>query len=135
MVKFTADSLIFDNDKMAFADFFREINSLKLIMPAEVEQWKAEDDKCSFFIKNLGNLSMEKGFVNPESEFEFIATAESKVDFTLLFHFRENIQGRLTGYFELQTDVNPLVEMMVKRPLTNFVNMLTKNLQSHLLKK
>lgn len=135
MVKFTADSLIFDNDKAAFADFFRDINSLKMIMPAEVEQWKAEDEKCSFFIKNLGNLSMERGFVNPESEFEFIATAESRVDFTLMFHFRENIGGKLTGYFELQTDVNPLVEMMVKRPLTNFVNMLTKNLQNHLSKK
>ena len=132
MVKFTADSLIFENDKAAFADFFRDINALKLIMPAEVEQWKAEEERCSFFIKNLGNLSMEKGFVNPESEFEYIATAESKVDFTLLFHFRENILSKLTGYFELQTDVNPLVEMMVKRPLTNFVNMLTKNLQNHL---
>ncbi|MBE0640202.1 MAG: hypothetical protein IH598_16935 [Bacteroidales bacterium] len=132
MVKFTADALVFQTNKNELHRFFGEIGHLHLIMPAEVEQWKSDKYHCSFYIKNLGTLSMEKGFVNPESEYEFIATADSRVDFTLVFRFRETIDGKLSGYFEIQTEVNPLVEMMVKRPLTNFVNMLTENLKSHL---
>lgn len=132
MVKFTADTLAFSAGKNEFAGFFGDIDHLRLIMPAEVEQWKSEKDRCSFFIKNLGTLSIEKGFVNPESEYEFISTADSKVDFTLVFRFQKATEGHFNAFFEIQTDVNALVEMMVKRPLTNFVNMLTQNLKTHL---
>jgi len=132
MVKFIADSIDFSAENSTFAGFFKDINQLRLIMPSEVDQWEAKDDKCSFFIKNLGTMCMEKGFVNPEAEYEFISTADSKVDFTLIFRLRKNPEGTISGYFEIQTDVNPLVEMMVKRPLTNFVNLLTQNLKKHL---
>ena len=40
---------------------FKDINALKLIMPAGVEQWQAEGDKCSFFIKIL-KFKNEKEF-------------------------------------------------------------------------
>jgi hypothetical protein len=132
MSKFIADTLTFNADEKTFADFFSDISNLKLIMPNEIENWKVEDEQCSFTIKNLGLLKMEKGFVNPNAEYEYISTAESKVDFTLIFRFRKETPYTLSGQFEIQSDINPLVEMMVKRPLTNFVNLLTKNLQEQL---
>lgn len=132
MVTFTADPTEFNSANSVFAEFFTDIDNLHLIMPAEVDQWTADKDRCSFVIKNLGKMSMEKGIVNPNSEFEFISTADSKVDFTLVFRLKAKDQATTSGYFELQTDVNPLVEMMVKRPLTNFVNLLTQNLKSKL---
>lgn len=132
MAKFIADTLTFNADKKWFADFFSDISNLRLIMPDEIENWNVEGDQCSFTIKNLGLLKMEKGFVNPNAEYEYISTAESKVDFTLIFKFQKEAAATSSGQFEIHTDINPLVEMMVKRPLMNFVNLLTKNLQGQL---
>ncbi len=128
MARFVADTLTFNADEKKFAGFFSDIGNLKMIMPDEIENWKVEGGQCSFSVKNLGQLKMEKGFVNPKSEYEFISTAESKVDFTLVFRFRKETTETSSGQFEIQTDVNPLIEMMVKRPLMNFVNLLTQNL-------
>lgn len=131
MAKFIADTLTFNADEKWFADFFSDIGNLRLIMPDEIENWNVEGDQCSFTIKNLGLLKMEKGFVNSNAEYEYISTAESKVDFTLIFKFQKEAPATSSGQFEIHTDINPLVEMMVKRPLMNFVNLLTKNLQGH----
>lgn len=132
MAKFFADTLTFNADEKWFADFFSDISNLRLIMPDEIENWNVEGDQCSFTIKNLGLLKMEKGFVNSNAEYEYISTAESKVDFTLIFKFQKEAAATSSGQFEIHTDINPLVEMMVKRPLMNFVNLLTKNLQGQL---
>ncbi|HPE34470.1 MAG TPA: hypothetical protein PLI65_06710 [Bacteroidales bacterium] len=132
MVKFSAETVTYKANKNKIADFFSRINNLQKIMPSEIEQWEATGNRCSFHIKNLGTMSMEKGFVNPDSEYEFISTADSKVDFTLTFRFQE-IDEQVAGAFEIQTEINPFLEMIVKRPLTNFVNILTKNLQEEFI--
>lgn len=134
-MNFIADNISLDVSKESIDNFFKDINALKLIMPAGVEQWQAEGDKCSFFIKNLGNLKMKRSFDIPVSEYAYRSTANSKVDFTLLFHFNENGQNKSTGYFELQAQVNPFMKMMLERPVTNFVNLLTQNLHNHFKNK
>lgn len=132
MAKFIADAQTFEVDETRLGEFFADISNFKFIFPDEIEHFKVDGEQCAFTIKNIGNLSMEKGFVNPKSEYEFISTAESKVDFTLVFWFSKKADGSIVGQFEVQTDVNPLVEMMVKRPLMNFVNMLTVNLKTYI---
>ncbi len=132
MAKFIADAQTFEVDETRLGEFFADISNFKHIFPDEIENFKVEGEQCAFTIKNIGNMKMEKGFVNPKSEYEFISTAESKVDFTLVFWFRKQSDGTIKGQFEVQTDVNALVEMMVKRPLMNFVNLLTVNLKTYL---
>jgi hypothetical protein len=41
-VNFIADNISLDVSKESIDNFFKDINALKLIMPAGVEQWQAE---------------------------------------------------------------------------------------------
>lgn len=100
-------------------------------MPEQIENWESDHESCSFFIKNLGKLGMKKSLENEQNQIKFISSDVSKVKFTLLFHFKNNGNSRQEISFELLSEMNSMVEMMARRPLINFVNMLTTNLKQH----
>jgi len=126
---FAGNSLNFEIVPERLEGFFNNLNNLKYIMPEQVENWESDEDNCSFFIKNLGNLGMKKGTFNSPEQFTFISNHYSKVDFVMFFRLKPAIVIGYQGYFEICADMNPMIEMMAKRPLTNFVNILTANLQ------
>lgn len=129
MVSFISNPLIFDVEPGIIETFLEDIRNFKLIMPEQVEDWSADETSCSFFIKNLGNLGMKKGnFVVPQ-RYEFPSGEKSKVRFTLVFHWNPEEAGTKHGYFEIFAEMNAMVEMMARRPLTNFVKILTENFQ------
>jgi len=129
MTNFIANKQFFKCGVPKIATFFSDMQNFKHIMPEQVEDWSANSASCSFFIKNLGKLNMKKGDVIIPERFEFPSGENSKVNFTLAFCLKSNAGSMAEGYFELLADMNPMVEMMARRPLTNFVNILTENLQ------
>ena len=129
---FAGNSLTFNTNPSKVSVFFDDLNNLKFIMPEQVENWKSDENNCEFFVKNIGNLGMKKGtFVFPH-QFTFISNESSRVNFVLHFHLKHNENVENQGYFEICAEMNPMVEMMAKRPLTNFVNILTINFQRFL---
>ena len=111
--------------------FFSDMNNFRHIMPEQIEDWQSDEVSCSFFIKNLGKLGMKKNHVNEEQKLFFISSETSKVKFTLVFHFKNINESSHQVNFEILSEMNSFVEMMAKRPLTNFVNLLTTNLKQH----
>ena len=132
MTNIAADKIEFQVNVAELSRFMRDMQNFRDIMPEQIEDWYADESSCSFTIKNLGKLGMQITESDPQGSFKFESTDQSKVDFMLLFHFHSNEDKVNSGHFEIKTEMNPLVEMMAKRPLTNFVNILTKNLQQKL---
>jgi len=129
MTNISATPLTFDARPEAIRLFLANMNNFKIIMPDQVEQWQSEDSSCSFFIKNLGSLSMQKDDNINSGVYSFSSTETSKVKFKLSFHFDEASDNSYVGYFALNAEMNQMVEMLARRPLTNFVNILTENMQ------
>jgi hypothetical protein len=129
---FTANKIVFKTDLEKVAVFFNRLDNLRLIMPDQVENWESDENKCSFFIKNLGTLGMKKGIFEKPDRFILKSDESSKVDFVLSFYLKPIITTDNEGYFEICAEMNPVIEMMAKRPLTNFVNILTVNLREFL---
>ncbi len=113
-------------------NFFGDIENFRSIMPEQIENWETDGQICMFTIKNLGRLAMQKGNFNEPHQYEFRSAPQSKVDFSLIFHLTDGKSGTYHGHFEILTEVNPLIEMMARRPLVNFVTILTENLQKRL---
>ena len=134
MKSITAERKLFYVEGAKIANFLNDMHNFRQIMPEQIEDWGADEKSCSFFIKNLGKLGMMKGEVVDMQQFEFPSSESSKVNFTLYFHFQNIGNGKSEGFFELKADMNPMIEMMARRPLTNFVNILTENFQAHLNK-
>lgn len=129
---FAANRLTFNTDYEIVAHFFKNLRNFKIIMPEQVENWESDENNCSFFIKNLGNLGMKKGSFDVPNRFIFNSNDSSRVSFVMNFYLNPYEKVGYEGYFEICAEMNPMIEMMAKRPLTNFVNILTTNFQTYL---
>lgn len=129
MTEIAADEIKMNMFPEDLLSFMSDMRNFREIMPEQVEQWNASTDSCTFSISNLGNLGMQKGDFSVSGRYSFISNEQSRVKFELIFNHYDNSDGSRTGYFEIRTEMNPVIEMMAKRPLTNFVNMLTENLK------
>jgi len=127
MTSFISNPVVFKSDTGKYLAFLKNLNNFEEIMPDQVENWISDEYQCSFFIRNLGDLGMKKGDFSIPDQILFLSTEKSKIGFRLIFHL--NTSGDLpTGKFEILVEVNSMVELMLKRPLTNFVNILIANL-------
>ena len=134
MKSITAERKLFIVEAAKVANYLSDMQNFRQIMPEQIEDWYADEMSCSFFIKNLGKLGMTKGEVSNMQQFEFPSSESSKVKFILYFNFQNIGNDESEGFFELKADMNPMIEMMAKRPLTNFVNILTENFQTQISK-
>lgn len=134
MATFTSDRVHILTTPEKVISFLENLNNLGLIMPEQVENWKSDGEECSFFIKNLGDLGVKKGRVNFPDQIHFPSTENSKVKFDLIFSVSPSVADSINAGFEISAEMNSLVEMMARRPLTNFVNLLISNLKTKIEK-
>jgi len=134
MKSITAERKLFIVEAAKVANYLSDMQNFRQIMPEQIQDWYADEMSCSFFIKNLGKLGMSKGELVGMQQFEFPSSESSKVIFVLYFHFQNIGDDKSEGFFELKADMNPMIEMMARRPLTNFVNILTENIHTQIHK-
>jgi len=130
MAKFKSDITDIQTTPEKVFPFLGDLNNLRLIMPEQVENWTSDNDECSFSIKNLGNLGLKKGRATFPEKISFASSGQSKVTFELIFSLNPVGNESHSASFEIIAEMNSMVEMMAKRPLTNFVNLLIVNLKS-----
>jgi hypothetical protein len=132
MATFTSDNIELQTSPEKVFLFLEDLNNLELIMPKQVANWKSNGYECSFFIKNLGDLGLKKGRSNFPDTLIFPSSENSKVKFELVFSLSPSGNNNYSAGFEITSEMNSMVEMMAKRPLTNFVNLLTANLKTNI---
>lgn len=108
--------------------FLSDFNNLEKLMPSKVTDWKSTMTTCSFNIQGMATLNMVQGN-NKENELIHMK-AEGKNPFHYDLNTHIQAQGEDTSdvLVELNADMNPMVAMMAKKPLQNFVNILVDEL-------
>ncbi len=111
-------------------------------MPEQISDWKSTSDDCSFTIKGMASLGMHIKQRMPHSSiviedsgkspFRFllrcsIAPNASSVENNGSLISNEGPQSLVQLFFD--ADLNPMMQMMAARPLTNFLNMLVNKLK------
>lgn len=132
MANFISNIIEIETSVEQVFSFLEILPNLGTIMPDQIENWKSNDEECSFFIKNLGDLGLKKGKFISSEQIRFPSSENSRVKFDLIFHLIPSDNDKYKTSFEVMAEMNPLVEMMAKRPLTNFVNLLITKLQNKL---
>jgi hypothetical protein len=131
MAEFTGKKIYIGVKPEEIFTFFDDLGNLGMIMPDQVTVTRSSIRECSFFIKNLGNLGVKKGETVFPNSISFPATENAKVKFRLILDISPENNQHSGAAFRIVADMNPMVEMMVRRPLTNFVDMLADNLAKH----
>lgn len=112
--------------------FLTDFHHFEHLLPEQVKQWEAETDRCSFTIEGLPQIRLKLGASVPESLVEYLPDGESPVNFNLQFVLDAQGEKETRCTVQLDADLNPLLSMMAKRPLQNFVDLVAGKLKAHL---
>ena len=129
MKQIESDKVVIKNSKESIYNFLSNFNNFGKLMPEQIINWHSTDDTCSFTIKGLTDLSMK---IKEKLPFEqIIIESDGKVPFTfkLKWLFNEPEVNKTQTQLIFLADLNPMLNIMVSKPLQNFVNILVVKLK------
>jgi len=112
-------------------DYIGNFNNFGGLLPDQVEDWRSTEKECFFKIKGLTEMGLLMKEKTPYSK--IIIGNHPDVSLPLSFTLSIDLQSISENETETQvtmnTDVNPMMGMMLKKPLETFVNTLAEKLK------
>jgi hypothetical protein len=109
-------------------NFLLQLRNYEQLMPESTEKFEIDGESFVFGLKGMPEIRLvikEK----LENTLIVLGAASSKMPFTLQIPI-ERISDNLSEVtLKFSGEFNPMVRMMVKKPLTNFIEALTGNLE------
>lgn len=113
--------------------YLLDMNNILPLLPEEkVENWKGEIESCSFTIKGLAGIGMKRESSEENKKITIISHGKNPFDFTLNIHFENISETETIAHIEFDANMNMMIEMMAKGPLTNLFNIMANNLKKQL---
>ncbi len=93
----------------------------------KVSDWESTDDTCRFNLNGMASIGMKRESSNPPNSIHIVHNGKNPFDFTLDVSIKEAGAG-CDCTLTFNGNLNPMLRMMAVTPLTNFFNILAKNL-------
>jgi len=107
-----------------------DFNNFGKLMPAQVTEWTSTSDECSFNIKGMATIGMKIIEKTPYSKITISSNGKVPFAFQLFILITKKDENNCVGQLVFESDLNPMLKMMVVKPLTNFFNMLAHKMKS-----
>ena len=103
-------------------DYIGDMNNMPPILPEQVVNITADNDNLSFTIQGMGSIALQVRDRKPNELIQLSPVGKTPFQFVLNIHIRNNEHTECC--FEIDAQLNPLMQMMASRPLQNLVNMM-----------
>lgn len=109
-------------------DFLTDLGNYKQLMPENTEKFEIDGDSFIFGLKGMPEIRL---VMKDKVEFSkvILGAASSKLPFKLGSDINEISENETEVQLKFEGDFNPMMVMMVKKPLTKFIDTLTENLE------
>ncbi len=123
MTTFNSDSYPISATPNEISTFLAQPANLREILPQDrIENWKVDGDQCSFKIKGLADIALKLESAD-DYKVTYVSTSEKPFAFKLIVDLNTKDDGAAISA-KFDADVNSFMGMMLKSPLTNFLNSL-----------
>lgn len=124
LAEFSSNSFDIQTTSQSLVEFLSVPSNLLEILPQDrIEDWKTEGDSCSFKIKGLAHISLKLSSKNTE-QVVYANTAEKPFPFRLNINAKDAGDQKANLNASFDADVNSFMSMMLKKPLTAFLDSL-----------
>ncbi len=108
-----------------FFEFLSDLKNFKQLMPESTEKFEVDGDSFIFSLKGMPEIRL---VLKEKQEFNKIVlgAASSKLDFNLTAEISEVSENSCETQLLFEGDFNPMMAMMVKKPLQKFIDTLTE---------
>ena len=101
----------------------------KTLMPDSLQSFEVRDNGFKFSLKGMPEIALKIEEVNEKHV--VLKSASSSLDFTLKGVMNSLSENQTEVQLLFEGDFNPFIKMMVEKPLQNFINSLTDNLEKY----
>ena len=110
--------------------FLTNFNNFQKLMPEQVVNWQSTEEECSFTIKGMATIGMKIAEKNPSSRIMIVSSGKVPFKFSMEILLNETGPASCTGQIVFDADLNPMMTLMVEKPLTKFCNLLVEKMKT-----
>ena len=105
-----------------------DVKNFEKLMPENIAKFEVIDENCfEFGLKGMPEIKLVKKGGTPNSQI-VLGAASSKLPFTLTANLTE-VNDTTDVQLAFEGDFNPMMAMMIKGPITKFMETLANNMQ------
>ncbi|MEN8777084.1 MAG: SRPBCC family protein [Polaribacter sp.] len=108
-------------------NFFSDLNNFEKIMPENINKFEVDGDSFLFGLPGMPEIRLVLKEKTPFSNIT-LGAASSKLPFTLAADIAKIEETKSKVSLHFNGDFNPMMAMMIKKPLTKFVDTLSENI-------
>ncbi len=109
-------------------NFLIDLNNFEQLMPESKEKFEVDGDSFLFALKGMPEIRLIMDSKTPNNQI-VLGAASSKLSFALTINIASLADSTSEVQLLFKGDFNPMMAMMVKKPLQNFINTLSDNIQ------
>lgn len=128
LTRLESDKVAISMSAEAIYNYLCDFRNFEKMMPEQVSEWTATAEECSFNINGMATIGMKIVEKVPYSKVVINSNGKVPFDFTLLVTINENGADASVGQVIFESKLNPMMKMMVEKPLANFFNMLAQKM-------
>ena len=128
MVKIESKKVELNRNVEFVYEYLSDFTHFSMMANDKIENFKATQDRCSFTVKGMTDMGL-KIIARVPNESITISNdtdipSSMPLNFLIIFEF-ERLEPYVTkAVVKMELDANPMIAMMVKKPLEKFVNSL-----------
>ena len=131
MTTITGKSATLKADASKASAYLADMNNFEQLLPADkISDFKSETDHCSFKIQNAATIALELQ-KNSGTELVYGSKAPTPFRFTLTVKLEEQDGGCIASQV-CEADLNPMLKMMVQKPLNKLYDYIAEQLEVQL---
>lgn len=113
-------------------NFLSDVKNFEKLMPENISKFELlEDDKFLFALKGMPEIILKKKEVTPPNKI-VLGAAGGKMDFSLTGNIIDTTEGKSEVQLKFEGDFNPMMAMMVKGPISKFLETLVNKMPESL---
>ena len=116
-----------DKSQEEIYSFITNLNNFEGLMPESIEKFEVDGDSFIFGLKGMPEIRL---VLQEKNEFDkvILGAASSKLTFTLTVDILKLSEDSSEVQLLFNGDFNPMMAMMVKKPLQKFIDTLSRNM-------
>lgn len=124
MTNYKSTLITVQKTQLEVFNFLSDYNNFGKLMPEQVTNWQSTDTECSFTIQGMASLQMKIVERRANDLISMESFGKTPIKFTLFVNIESINDESCTALVSIDADINPMLKMMLDKPLSNLVEKL-----------
>src|ERR1035437_2911828 len=109
--------------------FLTNFNNFHKLMPPQITNWQSTENDSSFTLSGMATIGIKNMEKVPNTLIKVSSNGKVPFNFILDIVFTETSPTQCIGQLIFDAELNPMMAMMVEKPLRKFFNLLAEKLK------